>query len=1013
MTRPVADSHPASRWRPGSQPGLDLDGVLERVFATARTDDYAGYSKHDALNAPWLERLAGRSRMPRLVATQAVMRSPIDVRGLVGVRKARNAKGSRSSPAPSLLACRRTGSAVDAVEAASLLDWLIEHPSPALETTGLPGLAWGYPYPWQDVGFFAPRHFPNRVVTSFVGQALLDAYEALGEPRYLDAAAEVVDFHTARTEDAVRGRPPSLRQLRARRRRSTWIVMDVSALVGALAARLGSITADARMVAEGGRLVRYVVSKQTDEGAWFYSEPPSASHITHDNYHTGFILDAIACYSDSSGSTEFSDAYDRGIDFYARRLFEPDGAARFMSDQHYPIDIHGCAQGILTFSLQQRRGGEGLEMATQGARLDACQHVGPGERLVLLPEAPRHADQDPRTALVPGLDVAGAGDVPGGARRRRNRRMRGFPGRELAEDPGRSKFERLYARILGAPANGLRIRLRRVLPATDGEYESILDAGCGGGVFSFELAKRHPQATVIGVDMEADLVDRANTMAQRAGLTNCRFEQRDVTRLPYDRAFDLVVSVDNLEHVEDDVTAMRDLYAALRPGGTLVVHVPGYERRWLMFGRRVNFDVPGHVRPGYHAGELVERLDKAGFEVVEQHATYGIAGDVHQQHLLPRHRRRSAAQGAVRGGVPAAARVCRGSASSPTRAGGPACSPSPSGRTARDGMRILIDILHPAHVHFFRNFHHEMSERGHELKITARAKDRSLELLDRYGLPYEQLSAQRSGAAGMVSEMTQRTMRLNKVAGAFRPDVMTGIMGPSIAVAGTLRRVPAVVFYDTEFAKQTNWFVYPLAHSVVTPDCYQGKVRGNHVTYAGYHELAYLHPNRFSPDPERLAAFGVAPEEPYSIVRFVSWQAVHDRKETGLSVAQKRDLVDQLEQHGRVLDLLRGAIAPRPGGQGGHRAGGGHPPPAGLRPAGRRRVGDDVVGGRGARRAGGVHRDDRARLHRRRGAPLRTGPPLHRGSRWIRRVATIDELFSSSPRELGRSARGSSPTRST
>jgi len=84
-----------------------------------------------------------------------------------------------------------------------------------------------------------------------------------------------------------------------------------------------------------------------------------------------------------------------------------------------------------------------------------------------------------------------------------------------------------------------------------------------------------------------------------------------------------VVSVDNLEHVEDDVTAMRTLLRALRPGGTLVVHVPGYERRWLLFGRRVNFDVPGHVRPGYRAPELADKLRRAGFDVVDQRYTYG------------------------------------------------------------------------------------------------------------------------------------------------------------------------------------------------------------------------------------------------------------------------------------------------------------------------------------------------------------------------------------------------------
>jgi hypothetical protein len=224
-------------------------------------------------------------------------------------------------------------------------------------------------------------------------------------------------------------------------------------------------------------------------------------------------------------------------------------------------------------------------------------------------------------------------------------------------------------------------------------------------------------------------------------------------------------------------------------------------------------------------------------------------------------------------------------------------------------MRILIDILHPAHVHFFRRFHEEMTGRGHELCITARDTDRSVELLRAFDLPYQQISNQRSGA-GLALEMTQRTARLMKVMRAFRPHVMTGIMGPSIALAGALRRVPAVVFYDTEFATQTNRLVYPLAHSVCTPDCYQGTVRGRHRTYAGYHELAYLHPNRFQPDPARLAAFGVSPTEPYSIVRFVSWQAVHDRRETGLSADQKRHLVEVLQREGRVLVSSEGPLSP-------------------------------------------------------------------------------------------------------
>src|SRR5438094_9483789 len=113
-------------------------------------------------------------------------------------------------------------------------------------------------------------------------------------------------------------------------------------------------------------------------------------------------------------------------------------------------------------------------------------------------------------------------------------------------------------------------------------------------------------------------------------------------------------------------------------------------------------------------------------------------------------------------------------------------------------MRVIIAILQPAHVHLFRNFHNEMETRGHELYIAAPAKDRSVDLLDQYHLPYDHISDQQSGGAGLVVEMTQRTGRLLKVMRQFRPDVMTGIMGPSIAAAGKLKRVPAVVFYDTE-----------------------------------------------------------------------------------------------------------------------------------------------------------------------------------------------------------------------
>jgi len=202
--------------------------------------------------------------------------------------------------------------------------------------------------------------------------------------------------------------------------------------------------------------------------------------------------------------------------------------------------------------------------------------------------------------------------------------LRGLRGSQLSLDPQLGRFERTYVRILGAPANGLRIRLRRVLPETRGHYGTILDAGCGTGVFAMELAKMHPESLVTGVDIEPELVERATAIARAAGITNCRFEVGDVTALTFDDRFDLVVSVDNMEHVVDDVRAMKVLLRALHPGGRLVLHTPAYHRRWPVLRKQVNFDVPGHVRPGYHAEELVSKLREAGFQHVEEKYTYGV-----------------------------------------------------------------------------------------------------------------------------------------------------------------------------------------------------------------------------------------------------------------------------------------------------------------------------------------------------------------------------------------------------
>jgi predicted glycosyltransferase len=224
-------------------------------------------------------------------------------------------------------------------------------------------------------------------------------------------------------------------------------------------------------------------------------------------------------------------------------------------------------------------------------------------------------------------------------------------------------------------------------------------------------------------------------------------------------------------------------------------------------------------------------------------------------------------------------------------------------------MRFVVDVLHPAHVHFFRNFIGEMEARGHEVLVTARDKEIALALLSAYDLPHRVLSRQARGPA-LAVELAVRTARFWALARRFRPDYLLGIMGPTIALAGKLLSSRTVIFYDTEMARATNWFAYPLADLVCTPECYQGDIGGKQLRYPGYHELAYLHPRRFTPRREVLARHGLDDGRPIHLVRFVSWQASHDVGERGWSAAGKLRLVARLAERGHVLVTSEAPLPP-------------------------------------------------------------------------------------------------------
>jgi hypothetical protein len=223
-------------------------------------------------------------------------------------------------------------------------------------------------------------------------------------------------------------------------------------------------------------------------------------------------------------------------------------------------------------------------------------------------------------------------------------------------------------------------------------------------------------------------------------------------------------------------------------------------------------------------------------------------------------------------------------------------------------MKVLFNLGHPAHVHLFKNLIFDLEKKGHEVLICARNKEILLHLLNLYELDYITLSTQGTSLFGIAVEMIVRDIRLLKIAKNFKPDLMIAVLDPPISHIGKLLGIPTMTFTDTEHAKLGNLMTIPFTSLIITPSCYYKNLGKKQVKYNGYHELAYLHPNYFTPNPEFLNEIGLKEEDSFIVLRFVSWGASHDIGEHGIQ--NKLEFVQELEKYGRVLITSESDLGP-------------------------------------------------------------------------------------------------------
>lgn len=216
-------------------------------------------------------------------------------------------------------------------------------------------------------------------------------------------------------------------------------------------------------------------------------------------------------------------------------------------------------------------------------------------------------------------------------------------------------------------------------------------------------------------------------------------------------------------------------------------------------------------------------------------------------------------------------------------------------------MRILITIQHPAHVHFFRNAITDLQSQGHKIRVLVRQNDIAVDLLELYDIDHTVVAGPADGLFGIARVQPKYEWSILKETRAFSPDTLAAIAEPGVAHASTISDARSVVFTDTEHVPLQEKLVFPFADCICTPDCYEDDLGRSHETYAGYHELAYLHPDRFEPDRAVLDEADLDQDEQFALVRLVSWDAVHDIGDSGFDSIG--DVVTGLEETGTTVRI--------------------------------------------------------------------------------------------------------------
>ena len=327
---------------------------LDRLTRWVENRNYQAYDPGDG-QMSYLRSLTFGSRTLERMLTAAVLRSPVNIRPLLGIKPHTSTKGMGYMAWGHLRRFQTSGLPHHAERARMCLDWLLAHRSP-----GYPDLCWGNDFTFTTRAGRIPRGEPTIVWSGLIGQAFVDAYDILRDTRYLDAATSTCNWILKLPREETAG-GTCLSYVAF----GQVSIHNSNMLGAALLARVGAFTGRIEAIDVARQAMRYSCSRQQPDGAWFYGEDPKYHWI--DSFHTGYNLDSLKRYIDSACDSGFSDHLLRGYQYFKQHFFEHDGRTKYMHNRLLPIDIQCLAQAMDTLSFFSTSDPEALDLAQRVA----------------------------------------------------------------------------------------------------------------------------------------------------------------------------------------------------------------------------------------------------------------------------------------------------------------------------------------------------------------------------------------------------------------------------------------------------------------------------------------------------------------------------------------------------------------------------------------------------------------------------------------------------------------------